>query len=96
MIFGERELRARKAHQCDWCYDAIEVGEQYRSWRWKSGDYIGTVKEHPECYEAQSELVHAQGGGEIEFTPGDNPRGCWCGFDADCKRCFARKSRGEA
>jgi hypothetical protein len=34
----------------------------------------------------------ADEGGWVEFEAGDNPRGCRCGFDANCDnpRCVAR------
>ena len=47
------ERKARKAHQCEWCFEAIPAGEKYQR---SSGTYEGywwTVKAHPECLAAE-------------------------------------------
>jgi|688.fasta_scaffold2386605_1 hypothetical protein len=76
---------AKKAHQCSWCGERIEIGETYIRYRWFGDDGAGVVKEHPECFDAMNEMIDFEG--EIEFQPGDCPRGCNCGHDAGCKRC---------
>lgn len=78
-------LKSRKSFTCDWCSEEIEVGSPYERYRWYSDGYASTIREHPECYIAM--VVSAAKDGEIEFDPGSNPRGCYCGFDADCPMC---------
>lgn len=57
------------------CGEAINIGEQYRRWRcYDSGD-VGTVKMHPECYDAHCEAAEGMGGGPWEFSPFNYPRG---------------------
>lgn len=80
---------AKKQHQCSWCNGSILPGEAYSRYRYFDGGDAGIVKMHPECLEASEELISHEGG-PIEFSPGDNPRGCWCGFDSDCPNCRRR------
>lgn len=81
---------SRKTHGCSWCSELIEAGEGYVRWRWFGGDDPTTVKLHLECEEAMNRLIAEEGGYEIEWTPGQNPRGCNCGYDAFCSRCNPR------
>lgn len=83
---------ARKKHRCDWCwFEPIEVGQPYRRWRMYDGGEASTVRVHPECDEARKEAQQRDPYFE-EWMPGDNPRGCNCGFDRGCPRCAERKS----
>lgn len=83
---------ARKQHRCDWCwFEPIEAGQPYRRWRMYDGSEASTVRVHPECDEARKELQR-QDPYFDEWMPGDNPRGCYCGFDRGCPRCAERKS----
>ena len=62
--------KAVKQHRCDWCWQFIHPGETYNRYRFYGGDAdVGTVKMHPECYEAMQEEARAEGGW-IEWTPG--------------------------
>lgn len=66
---------ARKAHQCDWCLETIEVGQPYLRQRNVDGRDVWTWRAHPECSRASGkldswELENAVG---ITFT-----RGCTC------------------
>lgn len=79
---------AKKNHRCSWCGQQIDTGQPYERWRWFDGGDASTVKVHPECCLAVDEW--AQAGGE-EFSMGDSPRGCTCGFDKDCERCSQLK-----
>ena len=87
----ETIVSAKKRHQCSWCAERIEIGETYLRYRWYNGSDASTVKMHPECISAMRELIKLEGGYEIEFGLGDNPRGCLCGHDRGCERC-AEKS----
>lgn len=84
---------ARKQHGCSWCGQRIAPGEPYKRWRWYDGGDASTCRLHPECYDAMEAAPHE--GGVIEFMPGDNPRGCNCGFDRGCERCANRKERAK-
>lgn len=77
---------ARKKHGCSWCGEAIGLLESYCRYRWFCGSDATTVKLHEECLEALDEDVAENG--EIEFFPGENRRGCNCGFDPECRRCL--------
>lgn len=76
---------AKKQHQCDWCDHPIVPGERYARWRYFGNDKPMTCRLHAECYQAMLEADHEDGD---EFLPGDNPRGCNCGFDHDCPDCY--------
>ena len=62
--------KARKHHRCDWCWTGISQGEFYHRYRYFSEERVTTIKLHPECHIAMIEEVDAQGGGFIEWTPG--------------------------
>jgi len=81
---------AQKPHRCDWCAEHIDVGQPYSRYRWYGNGDAVTVKMHPECLTAMHELSRLEGG-EIEFSPGDSPRGCCCGHDRGCTKCAAKK-----
>lgn len=83
---------AKKRHRCSWCAEGIEVGETYKHYRSFGDDGWATVKLHQECYDAMEELA-AEEGSDVEFSPGDNPRGCNCGHSRGCDRCEARKAQ---
>ena len=84
--------KSRKSFICDWCGQKIEMGQPYIRYRiWDSGD-TGTCREHPECYEAMMEMERDPWDDNY-FFPGDNPRGCNCGFDRTCERCKERKEK---
>ena len=82
----ERIQSAKKKHLCSWCGQAIESGSEYVKYRFFDGGDCGTVKEHPECYQAMHEMP-AHYMPDDGFTPGDHPRGCWCDFEEDCPKC---------
>lgn len=68
-------LKARKRHRCMSCGETVAIGEEYRRWRcYDSGD-AGTVKMHPECYDAHCKDAEGYGSGPWEFTPFSHPRG---------------------
>jgi hypothetical protein len=87
----EQIKKARKRHRCDWCWEFIDQGQPYHRWRWFDGSEASTVRVHPECDEARLEM-HAQDRYFEEWMPGDNPRGCTCGFDKGCPRCAERNA----
>lgn len=61
--------KAKKVHRCEWCWQRIEIGERYMRYRFFDGGEAGTVKAHPECYDAIQELAHEEGG-YAEWIPG--------------------------
>lgn len=77
---------AKKSHRCSWCDERIDTGTPYTRYRWFDGGDASTVKVHPECLGAMHEMSREYND-QIEFAPGDNPRGCWCGFDDGCQKC---------
>lgn len=64
---------ARKPHRCQWCWDRIEAGEQYRRYFWSDGGDSAGVKMHPECYDDSTRVAREEGG-QFEFTPGSYER----------------------
>ena len=83
---------SRKFHVCSWCFTPINAGEPYDRWRWFGDDGPSTVKVHPECLTAINECI-AEEIGPFEWTPGENPRGCNCGFSRGCDRCIDRENQ---
>lgn len=65
--------RSRKERHCDWCAQKIEVGQPYESYRWADGSDGGTVRMHPECYEAMSRASRLDP--HMVWSPGDFVRG---------------------
>lgn len=82
---------AKKPHQCSWCGTKIHAGETYKKYRYFDGGDAGTVKMHAECLDA----YYSQDTWEQEegFSPGDNPRGCTCGYSKDCTNCALIKQQ---
>lgn len=83
---------AKSMHRCSWCAHHIKIGSSYKKYRYFDGGDAATVKMHPECYTAM-EKTAAEEGHDFEFMPGDNPRGCNCGFSHGCPTCEAAKRR---
>lgn len=83
--------KARKKHACSWCGQIIQVGESYSRY---ASDYDGftTVKVHDECLAA---MIGWDDNGD-GFLPGDNPRGCNCGWDRSCKKCHPELKPADA
>lgn len=65
--------KAQKRHRCSWCGETIEPGNTYLRYRFFDCGDAGTVKMHPECYEAMQEEAK-QEGGFMEWTPGEHER----------------------
>lgn len=87
-----REIKSsRKKHACSWCPETIQPGESYSRYRYYGSEGAGTVKLHPECSKAMHEVGSEYGYGE-EFYPGENPRGCTCGFTRGCEKCESLKN----
>lgn len=74
---------SRKKHRCSWCPELILPEESYIRYRYYGYEGVGTVKLHPECYSVMEKSLQT---GE-EFYPGENPRGCDCGYQPDCEKC---------
>lgn len=79
---------ARKNHRCSWCGESIGLLESYLRYRWYDGSDATTVKLHEECMDALDKDVAENG--EVEFTPGDNRRGCNCQFCPECDYCLEK------
>lgn len=60
---------AKKLHRCSWCWETINPKELYKRYRWFDGGDAGTVKMHPECYDAMQEEA-SEWGYDFEWTPG--------------------------
>lgn len=60
---------AKKRHRCEWCWQLIEPGDQYKRYRYYDGGDAGTVKMHPECFDAMQKEASEEGG-YFEWTPG--------------------------
>lgn len=71
---------ARKEHPCTWCAEPIDAGAPYARYRWLGGYDTGTVRMHPECFDAMGDLASREGG-QCEFGPGESSRGCCCVSD---------------
>lgn len=61
--------QAQKRHRCDWCWQFVEVGEEYKRYRSFYQGNAGTVRMHPECYDAMQDAIIEEGGW-LEWTPG--------------------------
>ena len=64
-------VKARKAHQCTYCGEAIEPGELYDTWKSNGGAWF-TNKMHSECYAELSDIGHEYG--EWDYFLFDNER----------------------
>lgn len=65
--------KARKAHKCTNCGQAIELGEKYVHWKSvEDGEGWFTSKMHRECYD---DLNYWDGGGSWDYQPyaGERP-----------------------
>lgn len=72
MTFTATETHvARSQHRCDWCWERINLGEPYRRYRYFADGDVGTVRMHPECYDAMQQAAREEGGW-IEWTPGQD------------------------
>lgn len=69
---GPKTVKARKAHQCTWCGQEIEKGEEYKIWSGVCDGVWSTSKMHPECADACQE--EAKEWGNDEYTPYTNER----------------------
>lgn len=82
-------LATRKDYKCAWCNEMIPKGGSCFSWVSIDGGQASTLRVHEECYEAMQEVIREYDG-EMP-PPGENPRGCNCGFTEGCERCDGRK-----
>ena len=89
MHFTEPTIhKATQEHQCSWCGEIISCDQHYNRYRWFEDGEASTIKIHPECLAAMDELNDP----DMRFAPGNNPRGCNCGFDRDCERCNSEET----
>ena len=66
--------KSRKRRQCDWCGEAIEIGQPYDSHMWAAYGDTTRIKMHPECKISADELA-AREGGFAEWMSGEFKRG---------------------
>lgn len=71
MHITERTIHSavKRTHRCSWCWQMINIGDQYSRYRSLDGSEAVTIKMHPECYE-QMQIEAQQEGGYIEWIPG--------------------------
>jgi len=68
--------KARKRHICSWCGEDIPKGTIYHRRFCVNGGDVCTIKQHPEC--AEAELHHWSQTSGDEWEPGTFTRGCTC------------------
>ena len=74
-IFHTQSVKtSRKRRQCDWCGEAIEIGQPYESYMWSAYGDTSRITMHPECQTAAGKLA-SQEGGFVEWTCGEFARG---------------------
>ena len=66
--------KSRKCRRCDWCGEAIEIGQPYDSYMWAAYGDTSRIRMHPECHRAAGELA-TQEGGFVEWMGGEFQRG---------------------
>jgi hypothetical protein len=74
---------SRKPRVCDWCGEAIAVGEPYEGYGYNTGYDRGYVTMHPECMRAMEPLAVEEGSG-MTWDVGEFSRGCGC-QRGDCR-----------
>lgn len=67
--------KARKVHICSWCAEGIHAGEEYLRYRCFIEGDASTVKMHQDCYTAMGKAISEEPGRQLEWAPGDYPRG---------------------
>lgn len=68
------KVKPRKRHQCEWCGEAIEKGEQCISRSYVMDGEIQSEWQHIECHDACNEVM-AHNCGPLEWMPGEFKRG---------------------
>lgn len=71
-LFSLLTRRAKKAHRCIWCGEAIEAGALYQDERSVFYDNLQHHRWHPECHTAASAEWDA--GEDNEFSAYENER----------------------
>ena len=73
--FHDQSVKSsRKRRQCDWCHEAIEIGQPYESYMWAAYGDTTRIIMHPECQGAAGKLA-SQEGGFVEWMGGEFARG---------------------
>ena len=65
--------RRGKIRCCEWCGQAIAIGDKYASWLWYADGQRSTVYAHDECFDAWAEECHNDYGG-VHHSDGQNQR----------------------
>lgn len=73
-LFSEVLRKAKKAHRCIWCGEAIESGESYIDERSVFERQLQRRRWHTECIDAVRKEWRA--GADEEFIAYSNERGC--------------------
>lgn len=72
-LLARDERKARKPHQCIYCYEGIGAGERYFYERCFFNGEPQSNHWHPECWD-DFQIVVTQEGGYAEFNHGENER----------------------
>ena len=87
--------KARKAHRCEWCWQRIDEGAEYKRYRYYDGGEAATIKMHPECMGAMQDEA-AEWGGDFEWTPGQERPKVGAGETANALAQGREPHHGEA
>jgi len=72
-LIAKEDRKARKTHRCTFCYQVIDIGDQYFHERCLFDGEPQSNRWHPECWDAFRDVVAAEGG-YAEYTPGEGER----------------------
>ena len=80
MWFGDaKTVKIRKPRPCDFCGEMLEKGQPAVTWTY-ADQGLQSVSLHPECHA----VLQERGRDDDEFSCGDSPRGCDCGYSKGC------------
>ena len=68
---GGKDVKTRKPHRCEWCYQPIEVGSSAYNYRGMFEDEWQNWYMHPECHFEMTQEDDGYGDG---FEPGSHER----------------------
>jgi hypothetical protein len=83
-----KTVKVRKPRACDYCGEMLEKGEQAVTWTYTYPEF-GSASVHPEC-----KSVLDKRDGDYEFSVGESPRGCDCGYSKGCECGWEARNDG--